>query len=377
MSPSATRRRLVVPILFAAAILAAAPYIGQLRDWLGKAFPRAFAPALTVAFALVLAVAAAIAVRRIRHRRWMRLGGCALAGLLIAVQVLAFARDRADVSAVERVHILEYGLLALLLYWALRPASEAGALVLAALGAMTVGVVDEIVQWTVPTRVGEMRDVLLNWLAAGTGLVAAVSLRPPSTLAAPAWLGTRRAAGFLVAALSLSTVLFFDLAHLGHEVIDREEGVRFRSWSSPEELRRVAAERAARWEVEPPRTLRPLSREDTFLTEGTSHVSQRNRALRRGDAREAWKEQRILERWYAPVLEISGLSSGRKLGLAPWKRRQLEAQAAEAPGGAYTSPVFRYRIHLRPAPWKLWAAGGVIAAIGLGVAVAPPRRRRG
>ncbi len=355
-----------------------------LRDQLIELFPRAFVPALTGGFVVVLAAAAVLAWRRIRTRRLLRLGGCLLAGALIALQVMGFARDRADVSAVERVHILEYGLLALLFYWALPPTAGVAALVLAGLATAIVGIVDETVQWLVASRVGEMRDILLNWAAAGSGLVGAVSLWPPGDRTGPPdgdatrSSASRRgsaAVGLLAAGWVLLSAFFFDLAHLGHRIVDREEGLVFRAWVHGDRLRELSADRERRWARRPPGRPAPLALEDYFLTAGVGHVQARNEALAQGRPARAWREQRILERWYSAVLDIRGISSGRPFDLPPWKRERLREQALVRPLPApYESPVLRDRVYLRPSRGTLWGAALLLAAGCLALAFSGRQR---
>lgn len=376
MAGPSTGRRLAVPLLLSVAVVAVAPFLRLLRDRLLEHFPRAFAPLLTIGFAVALVGAAIVAWRHIRSRRLLRIGGCLLAGVLIALQVLGFARGPAEVSAVERIHILEYGLLALLFYWALRPMAGVMALLVAGVAAAAVGVVDETVQWLVATRVGELRDVLLNWAAAATGLVAAVSLAPPASRAGPDPARTRRATGVLLAGWVVLCAFSFDLTQLGHRIEDREEGVVFLSWVDEERLRELAAERARRWAVEPPGPLSPLALEDYFHTAGTTHVQARNQALTRGQVVRAWKEQRILERWYAPVLELRGLASGRPLDLSPSKRAQLRQQALAKPRSQlYESGVLSARVFLRPPRGTLWAVT-LVVAVGCLALTLPGRRSR-
>lgn len=82
----------------------------------------------------------------------------------------------------ERLHLLEYGLLAYLLYRAFRMNfPKAGAYALGFLIASGFGFLDEAIQYILPNRVFEMRDVMTNVFAAGVGLLAvAVLLRPDS-----------------------------------------------------------------------------------------------------------------------------------------------------------------------------------------------------
>jgi hypothetical protein len=183
-----------------------------------------------------------------------------------------------------------------------------------------------------------------------------------------------------VAGLGAAVVLafggFYHSAHLGYRVEDPEERVAFRSWYPPHELARVAAERGERWQAGRPPSLDPLSREDRLFTEGTWRVSHRNASLERGDVLSAWREQRILERHYAPVLAQRGLASGEPLALGEETRDSLRAAAARLAHLRYESPVLVERIALRPSKSAWWAAIAALAA-ALGATAAWPAARRG
>jgi hypothetical protein len=370
-----TGRRLLLPFVAGLAILSAAPFFGRLRDWLLGLMPREFAAVLTVGFAAVLLVTGALGLRRIDSHRWLRIGGCLVAGALVGVILMAFGRGPADVSAVERFHILEYGLLAGLFYWALRPRAGGWAVPIALLAAAIVGVLDETVQWLVPTRVGEMRDILLNWSAVSVGLLAAGSIAPPRSRPPDSGRVPRVVTGLLAGVLVIASAGFFDMAHLGERIVDAERGLVFRSWFSAETLRGLSAARSRRWESAPPGPLRPLSLEDYFLTEATAHVRQRNEALRRDDARAAWGEERILEHWYAPVLRMRGLESGRSMALGPGARQRLSHAAQGHAASVYQSPALSRRIFVEPSRSTLWWTAGAMAAIALLLGMALPRRK--
>lgn len=106
-----------------------------------------------------------------------------LAGLVVAfgitaVYVLLVVRL---VSPVERSHLVEYGVVAILVHMALLERRANGAPVpvpaLAAIGVTTVlGVVDEMIQMVLPNRVYDPIDILFNVIAvvAGVGLVVVV-----------------------------------------------------------------------------------------------------------------------------------------------------------------------------------------------------------
>jgi len=71
-------------------------------------------------------------------------------------------------NPVEAIHFLEYGLLGFLLYRALKiRTKDVGIYFIAFLIGCLVGILDEILQWIVPFRYWDIRDVGLNALASG------------------------------------------------------------------------------------------------------------------------------------------------------------------------------------------------------------------
>jgi hypothetical protein len=123
------------------------------------------------------AVVAAMARRRATRLEWLVLGAIGATYLLLLSRMTIIQ---------ERLHLLEYGLLALAFREALvaraaaspggtaaRPArTAAGALGLTALA----GWVDEGIQGILPNRVYDLRDVGFNALAAAIALAAAAAL---------------------------------------------------------------------------------------------------------------------------------------------------------------------------------------------------------
>jgi hypothetical protein len=367
--------RVLPPLLLSAAVIAVAPFLGQLRDALLDRFPARALVAVTIALAVIAGIALLAAILRIRDHRAWRYGGLALCGCLVVLQVVGFATGNASVDVVERVHIVEYGLLAALYHRALRPAAGAlGAALLAWLAAGLVGTVDEWVQWLVPTRVGDVRDVALNYAAAGTGALFALCLAPAAPLAWRLDVATRRAVAAVAAVALLAAARLFDLAHLGHSTRDDELRVSFRSAWTAAELQREGPARARRWLTDPP-TLQPLGREDRYFTEGTWHVAQRNAHLTAGRLLPAWREQRLLERYYAPVLGRTGLVSGAPLDLAPHDRERLERAGRNRPRVHYESPVLADRLVLRPTAGQLWAVVWPLVLALIAVAGWPGRRK--
>jgi hypothetical protein len=206
--------------------------------------------------------------------------------------------------------------------------------------------------------------VLLNLWAGAVGLLFGLALAPPPDLLRPSGAAARRLAAGLGAAAVLLGALFFDLAHLGHEIRDPRAGV-FLSWHSPEELAQAAEERARRWAAGGIPPARPLALEDRFWSEGGWHVNVRNPAVTAGDLRLAWRENRILERWYGPFVSLPGhrWPPAQKQAI----RAELRARdpAALRPSPEYRSPALAGRVVVWPPRALLWAvAAAVVGGLG-------------
>lgn len=363
-------RRLALPGSFAVAVVAAAPFLGRLRDALFERMPARALDLATLAFAVVLAGAFLLSVARIRERRWLRYAGLAVCGVLVWLQLAGFATDVPEVDVVQRIHVLEYGLLAVLLFRAFRPLGGSTAVPLTLLSGTFVGILDEWVQWLVASRVGEAGDVALNGAAVATGTLFALCLMVPTGLAARPDPRRRAAIAAACAVVVATFGGFYHCAHLGHEIRDPGAGWIFRSWFSEEELSALARERARRWRQGRLPTLAPTDAEDYYFVEGTFRVAYRNTSLERGAVVAAWMEQRIVERHYAPVLEQRGLHSGEPLDLGAGARRQLRRRA-EAIGlpSIYRSPVLADRIVVTPSKRQWWIAIGAVSALLGGLAV--------
>ena len=253
---------------------------------------------------------------------------------------------------VEKVHILEYGLLAYLLYRAFRPAAvrRAGDLsvpLLVLLWTTFAGTVEEGIQWWVETRTGEIRDVLLNALSGLCGLVFAVSLEPIEGFEwriSPA--GWRRL-GTSAAILVLAVGVFFYAAHLGYMVEDPEIG-RFRSFFTREELLEASAQRAVEWAANPPGELSPWRREDRYLLEAGWHNQHRNHAYELGLYDLARQANLILEKYHAPYLDLESFRKTGDRRFPPHVLAELEAKAPRRAPEEYLSPVAEKLIFTRP-----------------------------
>jgi hypothetical protein len=364
--------RWLPPFGLATLIVATAPFLGVLRAWVRLSFGLGYLSWVSAGLAVAGLAALAWAILRIREHRALRYGALAMAAGLVALQVGSWSAGGREADVLERVHLLEYGLLAILFARAFRERHESRLLAVPVLLAVALAsVADELVQWLTPVRVGDGRDVLLNLWAGAIGLLFGLALSGPRGLFRPPAAATWRLAAGLGAVAVLAGALFFDLAHLGYEVHDPRAGV-FLSWHSPEKLVRAAADRARRWPVEGVPADRPLALEDRFRSEAGWHVNARNHAVTIGDLPLAWRENRILERWYGPFVDLPGnhWPSAQKEAI----REELRASrpVALAPSPRYRSPTLAGRIVPGP-PRILFWIGAAALAVGLGW----PARRRG
>lgn len=345
-----------------AAMILVSPLLGQLstalRAWLGREF------ALAMAIAVGGAAAAALIppLVRVREGRAQRYTAVA-AGLALALACAAWSRTgQADVDAVERVHFVQYGLITALFYAAWRRSGDWSLLILPVMASAIVAVCEEWAQWFLPSRVGELRDVGLNLSASASVLLICVGLAPPPRLAPRLTAASRRHLVWAGAALVCACAAFVQAVHLGHEIVDAHAGA-FRSRYSVEELASLAADRAQQWKTGPPRHASLWSREDQYLSEGLAHIRRRNDAWAAGELSAARAENLILERYFAPVLDIPAPGSP---GGHRWPDEQRahaeQAHAAAGAPGAYSSDALPLPIVLWP-PWMLWVAAAIIVAM--------------
>jgi VanZ family protein len=329
-------------------IFATVPVARRIADAVDEA---AGAELFRVAVLALLGLGALLAGRALRRAR--RLGPVRLAWIVGIAALYALATVTLCQRPEEAVHFVQYGGLAVLAFRALgHRLRDASIYVASAAAGASFGILDEAIQWLTPGRVWDLRDLGLNTLGASLVQPAlAFGVRPP-------WVAPRVGArGAAIAALALavpwtlfgasvlltppriarladlpgvaSTVARGDvMLEYGHLVEDPEIGV-FRSRLSPEALRRTDRARAA----EAGAILRREGAEedyeaflqrynpitDPFLHELRVHLFRRDRYRAtaenhpdderwyRSDLTVAWRENRILERYFGATLEAAGL----------------------------------------------------------------------
>jgi VanZ family protein len=321
-----------------ALVVVSAPFMGEIRRWIRLQFPGHFVAIVGGAVGIAAAGAIGWALMRVRERRLWRYGFVVAAVALAVVYSRWSALGNAESDVVERVHFVEYGVLAWLFYRAWRPLGDATVLPLTFLSATTVGTFEEWFQWFIPARVGEVRDVLLNAAAIACGILISLAVRPLDHFARSSQKALAHLA-FTTAIAVAALAGFVDSAHIGHEIRDPEAGT-FRSIYESGRLLALAEHRNAEWATNPPRVRpRPVSREDQYASEGLLHVQARNNAWSAGDVRSAWFENRILEKYFAPVLDAPSYVSATGHRWAPEHRAQAEQRlrAAAMDGAGFVS----------------------------------------
>jgi hypothetical protein len=360
-----SRRRLFGALVAAAAIVLSAPFMGQIRAALQSSLPSGGFRIL-VGACLVGAVAFAIgaAVVRVREHRGRRYGALIVALTIALVYARATSSGNPSVDVVERFHFVEYGLLAMLFYRVWQYHGDVSTLIAPSLAAISVATLDEWLQWFVPARVGELRDVVLDGVAIGCGLLFVLGLDPPARMNLRLTPHTVRTAGLLAIAALVLCALFFDVVHLAQDVqIGR--ATTFRSRFSPAALEAHARDRAFSWGREgPPIELHRLSREDQYMAEGIWHVQRRNEASAANDAFTAWRENVILERFFAPVLDWPSYAAPTPSRWPPPQRAEVQALAA-GDTRTYVSEAARYPLYTwdRRMFWMVVAVMGITCGV--------------
>lgn len=339
--PSCTARR--AWLAFAAwtlAILVSVPLVRPFQKWVAAQVGASVFGWVTLAGLAAASVAAVLLMRRNRRTwRWpalLWLGGTA--AVLVAWTAHLWARPE------EAVHFLEYGALGVFAWLALRHHLEDAGVHLAATALVSlVGLGDEILQWVVPSRIWDLRDVVLNACAGALVQVAlATAVAPPT---APVSRRSLRLAlrlvgvqlGLLVLCLANTpprldwvverapalAVLRTNpdvMAEYGHLYREPEIGV-FRSRFDPAELDRLDRERGAEVGALLDRYPDHLYGEflgrhtpvtDPFAHEARVHLWSRDRNLDQALASSdpvagtaAWRENRILETSFGRTLAHS------------------------------------------------------------------------
>jgi VanZ family protein len=343
-------------------IYASIPFVRSVRE----AFTIRW-PAELIGYAVIMfMVLAAAAVLASMQRRRLQLGFADLAWLSALTAVAIRWAYRLMDQPEEAVHLLEYGILGLLLYRALTDRiPDPTVYVAAILIGILVGTVDELIQWLVPGRFWDFRDIVLNGGAVTLVQIAIWRLdkRPAKAVSRRSMRRLCRLAAIQVLLLTLCLAATPQrLAHLaehfplphrlasGADAICEyghlhavDERTTFRSRLSADELASSDWDRATEvaGALDATRGGRRLSEnsvspvDDPFAYEIRVHLFSRNRNLNRARGQEpgssdrsrlmtsAWRQNLILESYFGKTLEQSSFQ---------WRPRQRSrVEAAQDP----------------------------------------------
>lgn len=363
MQPSRRLRAFpfVLAVLVSVALVLSAPFIGYVRSWIRTRFPGQFARIIGGAIAVTGVALIAAALARIRSHRALRYAAIAISIAAAVSYSAAEATGNPDVDVVQRFHFIEYGIITFLFYRAWRPLEDPAILVNPFVAGLLVGTADEWLQWFIPNRVGEMADIFLNGVAIACGLLFSVAALPPSTFSRTWRPGSLRRVGHMVNAFVLAFALFVHVVHLGYDIRDPEIGT-FPSRYSADRLAALEVAKAEQWRTHPfPLVLQRISREDQYMTEGVTHVQKRNELLAANDVDGAWRENRILEKFFAPVLDTPSYISRTGHRWSPEQRADVQSRISGV-RAEYVSAANPYPIY----PWPrvpFWLVALGLAAI--------------
>jgi hypothetical protein len=337
---------IAVAVAFAVVLILGAPLVGEIRAAIRSAFPADFTFIIGSMVAGTVGVAFLAACARVRRQRRLRFAFLLTAFTLGTLFARLLRTGAPEVDVVERFHFVEYGLLTVLFYRAWRNRADGSVFLLPLLAGVLVGTLDEWFQWFVPARVGEMRDVALDAVASACGLLFAVGLRPPARFIPGLGRGSRRRVCLLAATTTLAFGAFFQSVHLAY-LVGGPEMETFRSTYSAEELLAASRDRETKWRERAPAVPGLVSMEDHYLSEALWHIQRRNRAWTAQDISVAWHENRVLETFFAPVLDVSSYL-GRSGFRWPAAQRLDAASRSGRDHSLYVSDAEPYPLYTWP-----------------------------
>ncbi len=386
-APSAAARRVWMYVAsWTLFIYLTIPLARSLQGWVYQHLGRS--TFLYVVFAaLVTGVVVAVCRLRgqaapVRASSWWWLAGvaCALAGGTWHLRA----------NPEEAMHFVQYGVLSFLLYRAFRTRfDDSGLFVAAFLAGTFVGVLDECIQWIVPRRFFDFRDMVIN--VSGVGLVQLALARGlrPEGVSSPSRAQTLWVAFRIATSLALFFVILLaatpariaalpwglgaylvnePLVEYGNQITVSND-VHFVSRLTGPDL--LVEDERRQAEVGPLMArhaderdyeqflLEHPSWQDPFVHEMRVHLFRRDRyskdarAHRRDPERQAkeltvaYREQQILEAYFGRTLAAAGLD---------WPADVRERASAMVKPGEYQSPVSRHLI----VRWRRWQLQGLV-----------------
>ncbi len=146
--------------------------------------------------------------------------------------------DIYPIVAAEKIHFLEYGLLGLLLCKTLSyQIKDKSAYLVALVIVYLIGMTDETLQWALPNRVGEYRDIWINVVSGALAIAAVWLVIRPRVFQRPCQWASLRPLCYALAAALLYTGVFLQAAHgFGSRIFMPDNGIELTSRFSEYDL---------------------------------------------------------------------------------------------------------------------------------------------
>lgn len=207
--------------------------------------------------------------------------------------------DIYPIYAGEKVHFLEYGLLGLLLCKTLSyHIKDKTAYLLGVVVVYIVGMSDEFIQWALPSRVGEYRDIWMNFMSGGLAILAVLLvIRPRVFRKELNWSSLRPLCYTLVAALIYSGVFLQVVHNFGSRIFMPDSGTEFVSAFTEYQLLQLDKRLLQRFEGQ---LAEDSSKNDLWIVdyEFRRHHDLRDRYYKKKKFFKSYCEQEILKTYF-------------------------------------------------------------------------------
>jgi VanZ family protein len=295
-------------------ILLTLPYIVPFQRAIGKKLQSGLIPFVITSITLIFLMLVGYIFFIKKERKITRYIGIFLGSFLIllSVDILILRTSYPSSSkVVEFIHFFEYGLLTFFAYLALKQRVQTR--LIYAWGVLLIslfGFVDETIQWIIPSRTGELKDALTNVVCAVTFQIFISQVIKPTTEFKKICCENYKALLKGIAALFFVVTIFVFFVNTGFLIFDekigyfiskfpkedllllKKEGEKVIKTSEKMILTEPVVEKPKYWCID-----------DFYAEEAKFHIRTRNDLLKKNHFREGYSEQKILEKYYLPVLE--------------------------------------------------------------------------
>ncbi|MCP4401922.1 MAG: sulfatase-like hydrolase/transferase [bacterium] len=230
--------------------------------------------------------------------------------------------DIYPIYAGEKVHFLEYGFLALLLCKAFSyRVKDKSAYLLSLLLVYLIGMTDEGIQWALPQRVGEYRDIWMNFTSGALALLAVLLVIRPRAFQRDFRWASLRPVCYTLAAATVYTGLFLQVVHgFASPIFHPDSGTQFVSLFPEEQLLQFDKYLLQRYEGQPLEDV-PRAKLKAFSDEAERHQYLRDFYHRNNIFFNSHCEQEILKTYYRSYLRKKNLTlheyGAEQLKIAP------------------------------------------------------------